>query len=293
LQEHHSIHNREYDFCAKSGRIVHGLYSGEIIYLGKEAHILSVVRDITERKRAEETLRQTNAELRARNEELDAFGHTVAHDLKNPLSNIIISASLLEDRDNPLAKEEAHRISRTIKQMSLKMDSIIEELMLLAGLRKAKVEMEPLTMAHIIAEILTRLAHQIEASQAEIACPASWPEAVGYAPWVEEVWVNYITNAIKYGGDPPHIELGATQEDDDIRFWIRDNGPGLTPEERARLFAPFERLEQTRLEGHGLGLSIVRRIVEKMGGQVGVKSTGVVGEGATFSFTLPASRREP
>jgi PAS domain S-box-containing protein len=289
--EHHSIHEMEYDFRAKSGRIVHSLCSGEIIHLGNEAHILSVVRDITERKQAEETLRQTNAELRARNEELDAFGHTVAHDLKNPLSNIIGSSYLLSDRENPLLEEDAYRMARTIQQMSLRMDRIIEELMLLAGLRKADVKMSPLTMAHIIAEILSRLASQIEETRAEIACPASWPEAVGYAPWVEEVWVNYITNAIKYGGAPPHIELGATQEADTIRFWIHDNGPGLTPEEQSRLFSPFERLEQTRLEGHGLGLSIVRRIVEKMGGQVSVNSARTAGEGTTFSFTLPAAHR--
>ncbi len=70
-----------------------------------------------------------------------------------------------------------------------------------------------------------------------------------------------------------------------MRFWVRDNGDGLTPEDQARLFAPFTRLDQVRVKGHGLGLSIVRRIVEKLGGQVGVESQ--VGQGSTFSFTLP------
>ena len=72
-----------------------------------------------------------------------------------------------------------------------------------------------------------------------------------------------------------------------IRFWVRDNGPGLTPEEQARLFAPFERLHRGRAEGHGLGLSIVRRIVEKLGGQAGVESEP--GQGSLFFFTLPAA----
>jgi signal transduction histidine kinase len=72
-----------------------------------------------------------------------------------------------------------------------------------------------------------------------------------------------------------------------IRFWIRDNGPGLTEEEQARLFTPFTRLNQVRAKGHGLGLSIVRRIVEKLNGQVGVES--LLGEGSTFSFTLPGA----
>jgi PAS domain S-box-containing protein len=256
---------------------------------GQIVNYIGIKDDITERKQAEESLRQSNTELQARNEELDTFGHTVAHDLKNPLSNIIGFAYLMEDRENPLSAEEIYQMARTIKQMGLKMDSIIEELMLLSGLRKAEVKMEPLNMANIVAEIVERLGPQIQDSQAKLTCPTDWPKVMGYAPWVGEVWVNYFSNAIKYGGHPPHIELGATQEDDVIRFWIHDNGPGLSSEEQARLFTPFERLEQAGLSGHGLGLSIVRRIVERMGGQVSVKSTGVAGEGSTFSFTLPAA----
>ncbi len=120
--------------------------------------------------------------------------------------------------------------------------------------------------------------------------------ATGYGPWVEEVWANYINNALKYGGRPPRVELGAdilpvpsTEESkaskEMVRFWVRDNGHGLTPGEQEQLFALFERLHQVHVEGHGLGLSIVRRIVEKLGGQVGVESK--VGQGSVFYFTLP------
>ena len=99
------------------------------------------------------------------------------------------------------------------------------------------------------------------------------------------LWVSYLSNAIKYGGQPPRVELGATvQADGMVRFWVRDDGPGLTPEEQARLFIPFTRLDQVRAKGHGLGLSIARRIVEKLDGQVGVESE--VGQGSVFSFTL-------
>ncbi len=114
--------------------------------------------------------------------------------------------------------------------------------------------------------------------------------ALGYAPWVEEVWVNYLSNAIKYGGrggEPPRMELGAeAQADGMIRFWVHDNGAGITPEDQARLFTPFTRLDQVRAAGHGLGLSIVRRIADKLGGHVSVDSQ--IGEGSTFSFTLAA-----
>jgi len=103
------------------------------------------------------------------------------------------------------------------------------------------------------------------------------------------VWVNYLSNAHKYGGRPPHIELSAeTQTDGTVRFAVRDSGPGIALEDQARLFKPFARLDQVRAKGHGLGLSIVRRIVEKLGGQVGVESQ--LGYGSTFYFTLPESR---
>ena len=140
-------------------------------------------------------------------------------------------------------------------------------------------------MASIVTEAQGRLAYLIEEHQAEIISPDTWPVALGYGPWVEEVWVNYLSNAIKYGGQPPRVELGATEQADGmVRFWVRDNGPGLAPREQARLFTPFTQLAQFRPKGHGLGLSIVRRIVEKLGGQVGVESE--MGWGSVFTFTL-------
>ena len=95
-------------------------------------------------------------------------------------------------------------------------------------------------------------------------------------------------NAIKYGGQPPRVELGAIDEGNgEVCFWIRDNGLGIPAEEQARLFTRFTRLHHDRTSGHGLGLSIVQRIVEKLGGQVGVESE--VGRGSTFTFSLPGT----
>jgi signal transduction histidine kinase len=106
---------------------------------------------------------------------------------------------------------------------------------------------------------------------------------------MEEVWANYLSNAIKYGGYPPVVQLGAFHLDNHfVRFWIQDNGDGIKPEEQVRLFNDFSQLEGRRkVDGHGLGLSIVRRIIEKMGGNVGVESRGRNGEGSRFWFTLP------
>jgi PAS domain S-box-containing protein len=244
-------------------------------------------QEITERQRAEEALRQYTVELEARNEELDAFAHTVAHDLKTPLGHIVGFSQVLEKHYAELPEEELRRYLRTMVQSGRRMSNIIDELLLLVGVRRMEeVKLGPLDLVGILDEAQRRLAYLIERHQAEIILPESWPVALGYGPWVEEVWTNYLSNAIQYGGRPPRVELGATEQaDGKVCFWVRDNGPGLTPEEQARLFTPFTRLDQVRAKGHGLGLSIARRIVEKLGGQVGVESE--VGRGSVFTFTLP------
>jgi signal transduction histidine kinase len=253
-------------------------------------------REIAERKRAQEALRQRSLQLEERNAELDAFAHTVAHDLKTPLTTLVGFGDLLEENFTTMPKDQLRQSLQMIGESGRKMNNIVDELLLLASIREIKeIEMQTLNMAHLVAEAQERLIYMIEEHQAEITLsPArgeTWPVAQGYGPWVEEVWTNYLSNAIKYGDRPPRIECGATlQQDGFVRFWVRDNGPGLTPEEQDRLFTPFERLHQVRAKGHGLGLSIVKRIVEKLGGQAGVESE--VGQGSTFWFALPCPARD-
>ncbi len=244
-----------------------------------------------ENARLIEALRKYGIELETRNQDLDAFAHTVAHDLKNPLGHMVGYAELLEEDAAEMQKADLRRYLHTIAQNGRKMSNIIDELLLFASVRKLDdVTLMPLEMADIVSEAQHRLADLIQEYQAEIILPDTWPMAMGHGPWVEEIWVNYLGNAIRYGGQPPRLELGATkQEDGDVRFWVRDNGPGLTPEEQSLLFIPFTRFGQVRAKGHGLGLSIVRRIVKKLGGQYGVESK--VNEGSTFSFTLPTALR--
>ncbi len=250
---------------------------------------IKLEQEIRERVRAEEQLRQYAADLETRNAELDAFAHTVAHDLKNPLTALITTGYLLENNYNKLSKENLNLYARMIVNNGRMMNNIIDELLLLSSVREIdEIETQPLDMDRIVTNVRDRLAFSVEEHQAEIVLPDHWPVALGYGPWIEEVWANYISNAVKYGGQPPRAELGGTTEADGwVRFWVRDNGLGLTPEEQEQLFTPFERLHQVRVEGHGLGLSIVQRIVEKLGGQVGVEST--VGQGSVFFFTLPGA----
>lgn len=229
-------------------------------------------------------------ELEKRNMELDAFARTVAHDLKNPLNAVIGYTEMLVG-ECTLGKppdEEMIETLHLVDRAGRKMVNIIEALLLLAGVSKqAKVELEVLNMTHIIEQVKQRLGYMIKEYQAEIHLPPTWPVAMGYAPWVEEIWANYMSNGLKYGGKPPSLELGATPENDHkmIRFWIRDQGHGLTAEAQAQLFTPFTRLHKDSAEGHGLGLSIVQQVVEKLGGKVGVETN--LGEGSLFYFTLP------
>jgi signal transduction histidine kinase len=203
------------------------------------------------------------------------------------------------DSENSVISQASQAISAT----ALKMSNIVEELLLLASVRQMdQVTLETLDMTTIVDEARNRLAPMLQEHQAEVEAPSEWPTARGYAPWVEEVWVNLISNAAKYSGQPekgvsPRIVLGANHVASDsgsppsnrpplVRFWVRDNGPGLTSEEQEQLFTEFTRFHQVDTKGHGLGLSIVRRIVEKLGGHVGVESAP--GEGSLFYFALPA-----
>ena len=235
-------------------------------------------------------------ESEKRNQELDTFAHTVSHDLKNPVGSVLnFTEILLENASlNQPLNEKSVEILKYTQKATEKMVDIIDALQLLAGVsRKEKVLISPINMCEIIDEVLEqRLVHKINESQARIEfpqfcpCPKFCSKVQGYKPWIEEIWMNYISNALKYGGQPPHLQFGAKVENRGmVRFWVRDNGIGLTKEEQTRLFMPFTRLGKVQVEGHGLGLSIVRQIVNKLGGQAGVES--VVGQGSLFYFTLP------
>jgi two-component system sensor histidine kinase/response regulator len=241
-------------------------------------------------------LAEQNARLQVENlekerliKELDAFAHTVAHDLKNPVGVTISYAQFLQKYIHKLPPHELNQFTDNIMWNGYKMSNIIDELLLLSSIRKEDVRPVPLDMGQIVEDAQNRLTHLLKEEQAELIVPdpAVWPAALGYSPWVEEVWTNYISNAIKYGGQPPRIELGAAVQADMVKFWVKDNGDGLTPKEQKSLFIPFTRLGQVSTEGHGLGLSIVQRIVTKLGGEVGVESEGVPGQGSVFSFYLP------
>lgn len=233
-------------------------------------------------------------------EDSKSFAQNVAHDLKTPLTAILGFASMLSDSQAHIPPEQQREALQTIVRTSLKMNNVIQELMLLAAVRQGNVKTGPIQMAGVVSAAKQRLWSVIADTNAELVIPdaSSWPVVVGYSPWVEEVWINYISNAIKYGGKPPRVELGSDTDYKTFpdghkmaRFWVRDNGNGISREEHAQLFNQFTRLDQVRAEGHGLGLSIVSQVIEKLGGEVGLES--YPGKGSTFFFLLPMVYTEP
>ena len=225
------------------------------------------------------------AELKARNDELDAFAHTVAHDLRTPLNWVNGYIELLIKDWDILNDNERIEYAHATHHGAQMMSNIINELLLLASLNDSDVVYKTVSMEPVLRRAKLRLQPMFRQYNAELIVPPSFPTVFGYGPWIEGVWVNYISNAIKYGGTPPQIEIGYFDQQDSVRFWVRDNGEGLTAEQQAQLFTPFTGTGKRHGTGYGLGLSIVRRIVEKLGGTVNIRSK--LGEGSCFIFTLP------
>jgi len=253
--------------------------------------ILYIARNITKRKLAQSKMIKRSEQLLERNKELDAFSHTVAHDLKNPISTMLSFADYLYQEYDSLSSDETKEHLKTIIDSGNKSLQIIHSLLLFANVNKANIPSQKLNMANIIAESTKRLSTIIIQRKATIEIQEVWPSALGYSPWVEEVWTNYLSNALKYSNEQPIIEMGcdimpiSNNNKQMARFWVRDNGGGISKEDQSSVFLQFERLDQVKIVGHGLGLSIVQRIIKKLGGEVGVESE--IGTGSLFYFTLP------
>lgn len=245
-------------------------------------------------------LDEANERLQSQNEALIAYDRSVSHDLKNPIGFIAMTADLVVDAFDRLDEERLRTLLGNIARRAYKANSIVESLLLLA--QPGPVACEPLDMAEVVETAVDGLHAMIQRYDAEIQIPDTFPDALGQTAFVERVWDNYISNAIKYGGDPPQVILGGKALDNGwVQFWVEDNGAGVKAEDRDRIFDAFTRYSDGRIEGHGLGLSIVKRIVQKMGGEVGVEDAHLDGadpegsdpHGSRFTFTLPGSDAVP
>ncbi|MBC8171269.1 MAG: GAF domain-containing sensor histidine kinase, partial [Anaerolineae bacterium] len=233
-----------------------------------------------ELKRTRDELRQYTAELEARNQELDAYSHTIAHDLKSPLNSMMLRSEMVVMKFADQLTPDAITTLKGINISGKKLNEMIDQLLWLAKLRRAADVRQVVDVPQAVKAVLLRFTHLTGQIQLEIVPPL--PEALGHAQWIEEIFANLISNAIKYMGTAnadPRIWIRGSIEADRVRYEVQDNGIGIAPEDQTRLFEMFTRVHAVQVEGLGLGLSIVYRIVTRLNGQVGVISTP--GNGST------------
>lgn len=239
---------------------------------------LAFITDISSRKKAED-------ELKERNLELDTYARNVAHDLNTPLMGLIGFSELLLDNDHEVSDETRKEYLTIIAEGGINMSNIIKEMLIFATLKKQDVHLSQVKMNPILDRVLSRLRFSIEQKSTQVIINDHLSDCLGYDPWIEEIWFNYISNAIKYGGNPPVIHIGSQeQESGYVKFFVKDNGLGLPAELKSIAFQTNNPAKDKASQGFGLGLSIVKSIVEKLGGSVFVESEE--GNGCTFSFYL-------
>lgn len=236
-------------------------------------------RDITERKRIEE-------ELLARNQELDAFARTVAHDLRTPLSLIEGYAQLLQDGSNT-PEEEQSFLSNIINAVR-HMDKLTESLLEYAQAGYGSGEVSLIDSGEVIGQIISQELKTLKQNHIKVEVQENLPAVTVDEVKFRQAIANLVDNAIKYTqeGKEPRIEIGARPSEREIVFFVRDNGRGIKKELQEEIFLPFKRFAGSAPQGLGIGLSTVKQAVESWGGRIWVESAP--GEGSTFLFTIGA-----
>jgi two-component system sensor histidine kinase/response regulator len=235
-------------------------------------------------------LRDYAEDLEVKNRELDAYSHTIAHDLTNPLSLITGLVGLVLLKEGTQLSSEAVEMLKSVEDQAVRMSEMVTQLLWMAQLRDASEVLSLLEIEPIVKSAIFRFTDRIEKQSVKVEIESPLPMALGQSIWVEEVFANLVGNAIKYIGSDnpaPKITIRGFKQDDLAIYEVEDNGIGIAPEDQSRLFEMFSRVRNKRtrdVQGMGLGLSIVHRIVGKLGGEVGVRS--VLNEGSIFWFSL-------
>jgi PAS domain S-box-containing protein len=266
---------------------------------GKPYQYIAVRSDITNRKLAEAELLQLNstleqrveertAQLREANKDLEAFSYTVAHDLRAPLRGIQgFSQALVEDYGEQL-DELAQEYIHYIVEGTERMNQLISDLLAYSRLNREQIQPKPIPLTQIVAEAQAQVAADLTATQAQITVTPDLPSILGQRTILLQMVANLLSNAVKFvaPGIQPQIRVWAQTQDNWVRLWVEDNGIGIQPEHQQKIFGVFERLHGPEAyPGTGIGLAIVRKGAERLGGRVGVESAP--NQGSRFWIELP------
>ncbi len=238
------------------------------------------------------SLELTNSQkhdLQKVNTELDRFVYTVSHDIAAPLTGIEGYGAFLETHYFDKLDEKGQRSLTGLRRGTKRLNDMIQDLLALTRISRIKNPYEKVDMRLLLDGVLERLEYVIRQSRSQIILAASWPMLVCDRIKLTEIFVNLITNAIKFSSqnnNVPCIEIGVVDQGENFEFYVRDNGIGIAPEHHTEIFDVFKRLDNSSIvEGTGAGLSIVKAGVEDHGGKVWVVSQ--LGQGACFYFTIP------
>lgn len=234
-------------------------------------------------------LRQKNDDLLAANADLESFCHSVSHDLRMPLRHIHSYVSLLEASAGPKLNSEERRQVQTVQKAALRMTRLIDDLLAFSRIGRAAMHRQRIHMDELVDETFQELGPDLSDRRIDWQ-RHSIPDTEGDPRLMKQVWVNLLANAVKYTRprDPAKIEIGADVVENEIVYYVRDNGVGFNMQYVDRLFGVFQRLHtQNEFEGTGVGLANVRRIVQRHGGRTWAE--GAEGRGATVYFSLPTA----
>ncbi|MEM7346714.1 MAG: PAS domain S-box protein [Chloroflexota bacterium] len=245
-------------------------------------------RDITARKQYEEEREKLITELAAKNAELEQFTYMVSHDLKSPLITIKGFLGLLEQDIADRATDRIQGDIDYIAKAANKMGDLLEDLLELSRVGRVVNPPQSIVLKDLIDEVLVLVAGQILNTEITVDIPNPSPIIFADRPRLLEVLQNLIANAAKFTKDQPspYIEIGSKVDETYTTCWVRDNGIGIAPRYHKKIFTLFEKLDPNS-EGTGIGLALVKRIIETHNGNIWVDSKGK-GQGSTFYFTLPS-----
>jgi len=281
IREHGSARNFELTVRHKSGRLIDVIASVETFLLKGVKYALNIIYDITDRKIAEE-------HLKIANKEMESFSYSVSHDLRAPLRAINGHAAILEEDYAEKLDAEGLKALRYIISNSKRMGILIDDLLAFSRLGRKNVTVSELNMMDLVEFTVKELLVEEIQSKTDLQINPL-PPSYGDQSLIKQVWVNLISNAIKYSRNKPksEISIGAERKDQMIIYHIKDNGAGFDMRYYDKLFGVFQRLHSEKeFEGTGIGLAIVQRIIHRHGGSVWAES--VPKEGSCFYFSLPA-----